>query len=79
MLSVVPGGVKVSAEYDYTFFDVSGDDIVLEVGPCLFGRRVVLGIGGKIGSNDGCSAFGCAYIDREPSAVDVIGRFAYDT
>ena len=42
MLSVVPGGVKVSAEYDYAFFDVSGDDIVLEVSPCLLSYYAVL-------------------------------------
>ena len=71
--------VEVSTQVDCSLFDVARDNVVLEIGPCLFGRRVVLGVGWKIGRNDGCSAFGCAYIDRQPSAFDVIGRFAYDT
>ena len=79
----VPGEVKrcveVSTQVYCPLFDVAGNNVVLEIGPCLFSRRVVLGIRWKIGRNDGCSAFGCAYIDRQPSAFDVIGRFAYDT
>ena len=42
VLRVVPGGVEVSAENDYAFFDVSRDDIVLEVGPCLLSHCAVL-------------------------------------
>ena len=41
----IEGSIKVSTEVDCPLFNVAGNNVVLEVGPCLFGRRVVNGSG----------------------------------